>query len=253
MSLIPSLQGQVAIVTGGTGFLGASMCVTLGELGATVYALSRGRSKAFPSSAEMVICDLSIPTEVERAISSVLDEHRRIDVLINNAYAWPEIVQFQDATWESMSKTVNAGLVSQLYISKLVMDAMVDEGIRGRIINVASMYGKVSPDMSMYRGVGGNAIEYGATKAGLIQATRYMASVGGPHGIRANSISPGPFPRPGTFDSKPWFEDELKRRTMLGRVGDPNELRGVITFLATEMSSYVTGVDIPVDGGWTAW
>jgi len=172
---------------------------------------------------------------------------------VNNSYKWPKIVNFAGTTWDEMSLIVESGLVSQLYITKHVFEAMLKRKLGGSIINVSSMYAKVSPDVSMYRGVGGNAIEYGATKAALIQATKYLAMLGGKDNIRVNSISPGPFPRPGAFDGKEWFRDELEKRTMLKRVGNASEIGGVVAFLASDMSSYITGADIPIDGGWTAW
>lgn len=256
------LKGKVALVTGGTGFLGSMMCEALHEEGARVIAVSRGKSAQFIEKSELdnlliVKRDLSDEVGVNSLIDLLADRHDKIDVLVNNSHEWSLEADFMKTSWEVLERTLTSGLVSQLYLTKRVMqEFMMAADMPGAsIINVGSMYGRVAPDHRIYRESGrGNAIEYGACKAGLIQATKYIASIGGKYGIRCNSISPGPFPRPGTFDNGfEWFQKELSDRTMLGRVGKPQELKGVITFLASDMSSYVTGVDIPVDGGWTAW
>ena len=117
------------------------------------------------------------------------------------------------------------------------------------------MYGVVSPDFRIYRESGmGNAAHYGATKAALIQMTRYLAVKGGPLNIRVNAISPGPFSRPGTFENgKEWFREELVNKVPLKRIGENWELKGVIALLASDLGTYITGQNICVDGGWTIW
>jgi gluconate 5-dehydrogenase len=254
------LTGRIAVVTGGTGFLGSQMCEALCELGATVYGISRGESQNFAESLMgcehfiHLIGDVSRPADVNSIIETVIKRSDKIDILVNNAYTWPKVTNFMQASWEDMSKTLESGLVAQLYLTRRVIESMIMNG-GGNIINVSSMYGKVAPDHKIYRESGrGNAIEYGASKAALAQATRYIASIGGRNNIRCNSISPGPFPRPGTFSNGfNWFKDELSNRTMLCRPGQPQEIKGAIAFLASDLSSYVTGADIAIDGGWTAW
>jgi NAD(P)-dependent dehydrogenase (short-subunit alcohol dehydrogenase family) len=116
------------------------------------------------------------------------------------------------------------------------------------------MYGSVSPDPSIYGGSGANSPPYyGAAKAGLIQLTRYLAVHLAHLRIRVNCISPGPFPAPRYLESDADFHEKLKARTPMGRTGDPDELRGPVLFLASGASSYVTGINLAVDGGWTAW
>ena len=122
------------------------------------------------------------------------------------------------------------------------------------IVNIASMYGKVSPDPSIYGDSGqNNPIHYGATKAGMIQMTRYLACHLAGRNIRVNSISPGPFPRPGIKDSAPDFMMQLEKKVPMGRIGNASELVGPVLFLLSPSASYITGIDLPVDGGWTAW
>ncbi len=116
------------------------------------------------------------------------------------------------------------------------------------------MYGVVSPDPRIYtETTRPNTPEYGAAKAGLLQLTRYLACQLGPMCIRVNSISPGPFPAPAVQQADPEFIRRLGHKNPLGRIGSPDELAGPVVFLASDASSYVTGANIVVDGGWTAW
>lgn len=251
-----SLSGKIALVTGGTGWLGSQMVECLLELGATVYATSRFRSQSFLQDHDRLFiteCDICDSNAVEKLLSDIVDKHAAIDILVNNAYSWPTVVDFEKTSFESIDKTLRTGLTAQLAITHDVFLRMKQSG--GSIINIASMYGHVAPDHRIYHEVEGmgNAIEYGASKAAMIQATRYIASIGGKYGIRCNSVSPGPFPRPGALNEKSWFERELAHKTMLNRVATAEELKGVIALLASSAGSYITGVDIPVDGGWIAW
>lgn len=259
-----NLDGKTALVTGGLGYLGSQICDSLVELGSKVISVSRGNSQSFSNkldaSKEFVSLkyDLSSKRGVDCCLREVLSLTDRLDILINNFYTFPKVFHLFQQDWSDYERTFSTGLISPLYLTKEVLGMMVDGNIAGSIINIASMYGKVSPDVSIYGdpemvGKLGVGIEYCASKAGLIQITKYIASIGGRHGIRCNSISPGPFSKPGTFKDMEWFEKNLKRKTMLDRVGKNDELKGAIVLLATDLGSYITGTDIAVDGGWTAW
>ena len=251
-----NLEGKNALVTGGTGYLGSFMCSTLIDLGANVIAVSRGKSSNYlKNNRQLTIIkkDLSSKKGIDEFLLEMNKYVKKVDILINNSYKWPQIVNYLNQDWDNFKESFDSGIISQLYLTKFLFEKMQEEK-EGIIINVASMYGKVSPDFTIYRDSGGgNAIDYGIAKAGMIQFTKYLASLGGKYNIRCNSISPGPFPRPGVLDGKEWFEKELNAKTMLGRVGIGEELKGVVAFLASNLSSYVTGEDIAVDGGWTAW
>jgi NAD(P)-dependent dehydrogenase (short-subunit alcohol dehydrogenase family) len=125
---------------------------------------------------------------------------------------------------------------------------------KGSIVNIASMYGVVAPDPELYQGDVSlnNPANYGAGKAAIIQFTKYTAAYYAKYGIRANSISPGSFPNP-KVQQNASFIKRLSAKSMLGRVGQPQELQGVVILLASDASSYITGQNICVDGGWTAW
>src|SRR5262249_4359504 len=122
------------------------------------------------------------------------------------------------------------------------------------VVNIASMYGSVSPDPKLYSEPGQmSPPHYGAAKAGLLQLTRHLAAEFGPHRVRVNALSPGPFPRDEVASKDPAFGARLAARTMLGRTGGAAEIRGPILFLASRASSFVTGSTLAADGGWTAW
>jgi NAD(P)-dependent dehydrogenase (short-subunit alcohol dehydrogenase family) len=122
------------------------------------------------------------------------------------------------------------------------------------IVNIASMFGMVSPDPSIYGDSGlNNPIHYGATKAGMIQMTRYLACHLGHRGIRVNSIAPGPFPNSEIEPGIPRFYEKLAEKVPIGRIGRPEEVAGPVVFLLSDAAAYVNGANLAVDGGWTAW
>lgn len=252
-----SLNGKLAVVTGGRGWLGSAISDTLLELGAHVISVSRGKSCVFDvtnfTNLREYVIDLDDQAKLETSVAELMKFIKTTyamqpSVLINNMCVWPTELDFAKTSLTQMTGSITSNIIPQLYLTQQVTNAMIEGG---SVINVASMYAKVAPDPKMYRGVGGNALEYGAAKAALSQATRYLAASLGPRKIRVNSISPGPFSRPGSLDDKEWFRQELNNRTMLGRVAQRDEVKGVIALLATDLGSYITGEDIAVDGGWT--
>lgn len=251
-----SLRDRECVVTGGGGHLGIGICESLLDLGAWVTVLGRTESKIEPlrekygEHVRFMQVDLNDRDSVLALASSL---PAKVNVLVNNALTWPRIAQFDKAEWVAINETLQSGVTSPIILSQIVFRKMQAQG-GGVIVNNASMYGMVSPDFRIYRDSGmSNAIEYNAAKAAIIQMTKYLAVQGAPHGIRVNAFSPGPFSHPGAFDGKEWFRDELIAKIPMARIGERWEIKGVIAFLATDLSSYVTGQNIPVDGGWTIW
>lgn len=260
-----SLDGRVALVTGATGYLGHSISHILAEAGA--HVIINGRSdkttrlmdemKSRGLKASAAIFDVTDHKAAAMAINRIETERGRLDILINNAYLG-KTGTFETATDEDfcsayeIAVTAAFGLVQ--HAKPLLEKAAGINPGGASVINIASMYGTVSPDPAIYGESGmNNPPFYGPAKAGLIQLTRYLACHLAGSKIRVNSISPGPFPFQEITEKNLVFFKELCRRNPLGRIGEPDELRGPVLLLASDAGSYITGINLPVDGGWTAW
>lgn len=256
-----NLNNKVAIVTGGAGHLGCAITEGMAECGASVFAVSRGGNKnnknisalisAYPDQVKHLPMDVRSRKSIENTYRQIVELHGRIDVLINNAFfgATGKLEEISEENWmEGIEGTINS-----VYRCMQAVIPYMKHNNAGSIINIASMYGVVSPVPEVYGDSGyDNPPNYGAGKAAIIQFTRYAACHLAEYGIRVNSISPGPFPDEEVQKNEP-FISRLLERVPLKRIGNPNELKGVVILLASEASSYITGVNIPVDGGWTAW
>jgi gluconate 5-dehydrogenase len=200
---------------------------------------------------------------LSKLLDQIIAQEKQIDILVNNAHELNQNTgfntptgSFENATMDQWMRNLTGGIYWAALCSQKVGEGM-KKNKKGSIINISSMYGKVAPSPLLYEGTDKvNPPAYSAAKSGLIGLTRYIASFWGPYGIRANAILPGPFSN--TEDSGPNsvkkddpFLDKLKQRTCLRRVGSPNELIGPLLFLASDASSYVTGHELTVDGGWT--
>jgi NAD(P)-dependent dehydrogenase (short-subunit alcohol dehydrogenase family) len=186
-------------------------------------------------------------------IAAVVREAGRLDGWVNNAYSGVTGDLFA-ATPEQVRQTMEVGFVGPFQALQAVARAMKSNR-SGSIVNVASMYGCVSPQPATYKETPAfhNHPAYGAAKAAIIQFTRYAACHLAADGIRVNAVSPGPFPPPSVGTQHPAFLRELEARVPLGRVGRPEEVAGAVIFLLADASSYVTGHNLAVDGGWTVW
>jgi NAD(P)-dependent dehydrogenase (short-subunit alcohol dehydrogenase family) len=256
-----SLENTTSLVTGGSGHLGAAISETLAELGSNVIVVGRNLEKGtsfvehlknkFNISSSFFQVDLNSKDSIE-LFTQKLDEP--INILVNNAFTWPSTFNIENTTWDDFGNTLTSGITSPFYITKLITKSMKNNG--GSIINIASMYGMVSPNFKIYHEQPkmGNALSYNAAKSAIIQMSKYMAVYYAKWNIRVNSISPGPFPRPGTFSNgKEWFEEELKGMNPLHMLGEPWHLKGGVALLASSLGSYITGQNISIDGGWTTW
>lgn len=258
-----SVEGKTALVTGATGYLGASMAFALAEAGAHVLVNSRSeeRSEVLVNnlvdsgySAEPAVFDVTNQPGIERFFSGRKDNP--LHVLVNNAYvggAGSIALSKAEAYTGSFDVTVPAAHNLLIAALPALRKAVQKEG-EASVINLASMYAMVSPDQRIYESASGvNAPFYGAAKAALVQWTRYAACEFGTEGIRINSISPGPFPSESVQKSNPGFIEKLADKVPLGRIGQADEIKGPILFLASSASSFVNGSNIVVDGGWTCW
>jgi len=255
------LTGRVAIVTGGAGYLGTALSEALAEAGAHVVVASRTlencqalaeRLSALGPEALALAVDIGQKGSVQALVAATVEHFGRLDVLVNNAITG-RAGPVETMTVEDFELTLHYGVTGYFLCTQAALPHLKNSDAAS-IINIASMYGVVAPDQGIYGDTGLNSpINYNAAKGGVIQMTRFLASYCARDGIRVNAISPGPFPR-AEFQAKyPEFMRELGRKNPMNRIGQPWELKGAVVFLASRASSYVTGHNLVVDGGWTAW
>lgn len=253
-----SLAGKTAIVTGATGLYGRPFATALAQAGATVVVTSRSLSDAEATARELPIgpgsafgmaLDQGNPESIERFGGDLLDRCSRVDVLVNNAVhrQGRGIDDTSTADWDATSAVNSRGL---FLLTQLITTAMRQQGDGGSVINIGSIYGIVGPDFPVYDGTTMTSPAfYSYDKAGMIGFTRYLASALGPDGIRVNCLCPGGL-RAG--DQDPTFVAAYESRTPLRRLAEADDVTPALVFLASDASRYVTGVTLPIDGGWTA-
>ena len=255
------LDKKVALVTGGAGHLGRAISHALAELGAQVVIASRGMEKCEAEAEELrraghlasaTAIDICDGTSCQAAVDNILADHGRIDILVNNSYSFLE-KRIDEISADEFAETLQTAVVGTFRLSQLVSLTMRKAG-GGSIINLGSMYGLVGSYPEMYEGVPACiSPSYHAAKGGILQLTRYLAVYWAKFGIRVNSISPGPFPKDTLRRDNPAFLAKLEEKVPLKRVGRPAELKGAVALLASEAGSYITGSNLVIDGGWTAW
>ncbi|MBI4581230.1 MAG: SDR family oxidoreductase [Planctomycetes bacterium] len=257
------MRGQVALITGGAIHFGFDIACVLGAAGCHLAITSRDEERARRSADELrsryevdvlpFAMDVADATQVADVVRRVHDWKQRIDILVNNAGGGSIKGQchlFERET-QAIDRLIAVNLNGTLYCCREVGRIMREQG-RGKIINIASIAGILGRDRRMYArsGMASQPVDYAAAKAGVIGMTRDLAALLGPHGVCVNSISPGGFNR----DLPETFVRDYCDRTPLGRMGrDGIDLKGAVLFLASSASDYVTGHDLVVDGGFTAW
>lgn len=258
-----SLRGRRVLITGAAGFLGSVLADTMAELGADLVLVDRADSSQEELAADLrkkwsvdVVCrscDLESQDERQGLVEWVrCGDH--LNVLINNAAfvgtsglkGWA--VPFEQQTLEAWRRAIEVNLTAVFHLCQGLAPIM-SRSVGASIVNVASIYGEYGPDWNLYTGTSmSNPAAYGASKGGLIQLSRWLATTIAPN-IRVNTISPG-----GIFRNQPQeFVERYERRTPLGRMATENDFRGALTFLASDLSGYVTGQNLMVDGGWGVW
>ena len=255
------LTDKVALVVGGAGYLGVSICRGLAEHGAHVIIADIKESSAREAadllnnddlSAESMCLDLCDEDAVKTAIDGIVDRHGNLDIVVNCAI-YSTGKPFENMSMADWEKGMRISLSGAFVLSREASRVMVAQG-SGSIIQFSSMYGKVAPDPRIYApDLSVNPMDYGVAKAGISQMTRYQAVMLAPKGVRVNSIVPGPFPDPRGQGSNAAFVKKLSDKVPMARVGKAEEIVGAVIFLASDVASFVTGTEIVVDGGWTAW
>ena len=264
------LDGRTGIVTGAAGLLGSQFSRTLAESGANVAladlnTTETGRIVASLNerglNALSIDADVTDPESVRHMLATVLDQFGRVDILINSAAEDPkfdqrddqlQLSEFEDLPLKAWDQALAVNLTGLFLSSQAVVRPMLEQE-SGVIINLCSTYGLVGPDQRIYEQPGHpkryKPVYYSVTKAGVLGLTRYLATYYAGKGIRVNALTPG-----GVFSGHDEeFVRQYSARTVLGRMARPDELNAALLFLASDASSYMTGANLVVDGGWTAW
>ena len=258
------LKGRVAFITGGAGHLGFVAAETLAQMGSKIILLdvnqdqcvqkARALQKKYRVIAFPVVVDLANEEEVRLVSGMVQKQFGALDILVHCAAlvgtshlkGWA--VPFEQQNMDTWRRAIEINLTSAFLLVQSCRNLLL-KSKSSSVINISSIYGLVGPDMDLYKGTPlGNPAAYAASKGGLLQLTRWLATNLAPK-TRVNAISLG-----GVFrNHKEPFLTKYKNRTPLKRMAGEEDLKGAIAYLASDLSQYVTGHNLVVDGGWTAW
>ena len=272
------LSTKVAVVTGGAGLLGAGFCYTLAEAGARVIVadingaaaekLADDLNISWPTSgtgtqkrAQGVATDVTSPDSVGHMVAATLESFGRLDILVNSAALDPKFDPqhsgahsnaFENYPLAAWNQALEVNLTGMFLCCQAAVQPMLGQG-EGTIVNICSMYGLVGPDQRLYQREGRppqyKPVYYSVTKAGVIGLTKYLATYYAGKNIRVNALTPG-----GVFNGHDQeFIQAYAARAVLGRMARKDEMNAALHFLASGASSYMTGANLVVDGGWTAW
>jgi len=266
------LRTRVAVVTGGAGLLGREFCRTLAEAGAAVAVVDLNADAAEKVAAELsaggyqaiaVQTDITRPEAVQGLVETTLKEFGRIDILANSAALDPKFDpealakgitpgKFEDYPLDAWNAALNVNLTGMFLVTQACVKPMLAQG-KGSIINICSTYGLNGPDQRIYMKDGKRMafkpVYYTVTKAGVLGFTRYLAAYYAGSEIRVNALTPG-----GVYNNHDeTFVNNYSAKTILGRMAHKDEMNGALLFLASDASAYMTGSNVVVDGGWTAW
>lgn len=248
-----SLCGKTALIAGGHGLYGDALAKAFAHAGVRTYIAARDMAALNHLEQDSPnIIPLYLDLGSKDSIDTLADKFRigkiNVDILINNAVA--RTMHIFDDTWESFAKSMDINATGLFYLTRQIGNQMKAQR-KGSIVNIGSIQGMVGPDASLYEGLDmtGFIPDYFFHKSGMMNLTRFMASYYGPFGIRCNCVCPG-----GVFSEKlpAEFVQRYNQRTMLGRMARPEDIVGITMFLASDASEYITGTNIPVDGGYTA-
>jgi len=248
------LKSRIAVVVGGAGLIGSEIVKGLGDFGAKVYIADNNKRAAGAvkaKGAKFIYLDITSEDSIVRALKEIHRQSGGIDILVNSSYPrtsdWG--LKLEKVNFDSWKENVNSHLAGYFLCSKIAAELMKKKS-GGLILNFASIYGMAAPDFSIYKGTKMTMpAAYSAIKAGIIAFTRYLATYYAKYNIRANVVSPG-----GVYNRQAAsFVKEYKKKTPLNRMANPEDMVGAVVFLCSDASSYITGQNIIVDGGWSAW
>jgi len=264
------MEGQAAVVTGGAGLLGKEFCKTLAQAGAGVVVADLNAEAANAVAEELqkaglkaigLAVDVTDKESVHQMVLASIKEYGRLDVLVCSAAMDPKFDAqhagehsntFEDYPLEAWRQALDVNLTGMFLCSQAAVIPMLKQD-HGSIINICSTYGLVGPDQRIYIKPGQpqqyKPVFYSVTKSGVLGLTRYLATYYAGRNIRANALTPG-----GVYNNHDeTFVQNYSSRTVLGRMAHKDEMSGALLFLASDASSYMTGSNLVVDGGWTAW
>ena len=259
---IMNLEDKVVVVTGGTGLLGKEFCRGLAEFGAQVIIGSTNEENGKRVSNELneelnnrkvfyFSLDITSESSIDEFIKNTEEKFGKIDALVNNAYPRNKKygTKFEKVDFESYKENVISHMGGYFLISQKISKQMKKHK-SGVIINIASIYGVLGPNFSVYEGTEMTMpVEYSMIKGGIINFTRYLSTYLAPYNIRVNAISPG-----GIFNNQPEsFVEKYNEKVPLGRMGNPSDIVGTVIFMVSDASEYITGQNIMVDGGLSVW
>ena len=259
-----SLKNRTALIIGGAGLLGSEICDAFIEHKATIFIASRNQKKGSELIEKLKVKypdlnahSLKVDITDNKSINTMTDKlkkltNNKLDILVN---CGNEIKKntFDSISNEDWDNDINSTLNGVFKTVKAVVP-LLKKSKQGNILFIGSMYGHVAPDYRLYDDKKfSNPPSYGAGKAGIIQLTKYLASFLSPDGIRVNCLSPGPFPFESTQKDNPDFIKRLGEKNPMNRIGNPYEIKGVAILLCSDASSYITGQNLCVDGGWSIW
>lgn len=268
------LTGRAAVVTGGVGLLGAEFCRTLAEAGAAVAVVDLNAEKAAAVATDLqksghqaigIATDITNQQSVNNMVEKVVTTYGRLDILVNSAALDPKFDpeaaargiapgKFEEYPLDQWNAALNVNLTGMFLVTQACVKQMIARGQKGSIINICSTYGLNGPDQRIYRKADGSQpaykpVYYTVTKAGVVGFTKYLAAYYMETEIRVNMLTPG-----GVYNNHDeTFAKNYAAKTILGRMARKDEMNGALLFLASDASSYMTGNNVIVDGGWTAW
>lgn len=253
------LTGRRALITGASGYLGSAMACALAEAGAAVVTTSRDIEKARASAASLpspggarhygAAVDQMEAENLDAQFAAAVDLAGPIDILINNGHAG-DASDLTNVTPEQFTRQLS-NATGYFILARLLRNHAVERGAAASIVMLGSMYGLVGSYPDAYADVcPASPVAYHALKGGIVHMTRHLAVYWAKDRVRVNCLSPGPFP-PDRISRE--LVKRLSAKSPMGRMGRPEELKGAVVFLASDASSYMTGQNLVIDGGWTAW